>query len=105
MPDPLKVSMISFGSQDGRSHPQVGRFGGDLLGNKWGVKTNDRAEDTDVLLSRFSGIGFRVLNQIGIFDIGLKGFHIDGLQLTVCDVCGTMRLWSVGIFKSAITEK
>ena len=85
MPDPLKVSIMSFGSQDGRSHPRVRRFVGDLFGSMWGVKINESAEDTVVLLSQFSGIGFRVLNQIGILDIGLKGFHIDGLQFTVCD--------------------
>ena len=50
-----------------------------------GREINEIAENTVVLLSQFSGIGFRVLNQIGIVDIGLKGFHIDGLQLTVCD--------------------
>ena len=58
----LKVSTMSFGSQDGRSHPRVRRFGRDLFGSKWGVKINESAEDTVVLLSEFSGIGFRVLN-------------------------------------------
>ena len=77
--------MISLGSQDGRSHPLVRRFGGDLFDSKWGVKINESAEDTVVLLSQFGGIGFKILNQVGIFDISLKGFHIDGLQLTVCD--------------------
>ena len=77
--------MMSFGSQDDRSHLRVRRFGGDLFGSKWGVKIGENAEDTVVLLSQFGGIGFRVLNKIGIVDIGLKGFHIDGLQLTVCD--------------------
>ena len=76
---------MSFGSQDGRSHSRVRRFGGDLCGSKWGVKINESAEDTVVLLSQFGGIGFRVFNQIGVVDVGLKGFHIDGLQLTVCD--------------------
>ena len=76
---------MSFGSQDGRNHPWLRRFGGDLFGSKWGVKIEESAEATVVLLSQFGGIGFRVLNQIGHFDIGLKGFHIDGLQLTVCD--------------------
>ena len=75
---------MSFGSQDGRSYPRVRRFEGDLFGSKWGVKTDESAEDTVVLLNHFGGIGFRVLNQIGIVDVGLKGFHIDGLQLTVC---------------------
>ena len=79
---------MSYGSQDGRSHPRVRRFGRDLLGSKWGVKIDESAEDTVVLLSQFGGIRFRVLNEIGIFDIGLKGFHIDGLQLTVCDGLG-----------------
>ena len=76
---------MSFGGQDGRSHPRVRRFGGDLFDSKWGVKINESAEDTVVLLSQFGGIRFRVLNQIGIVDVGLKGFHIDGLHLTVCD--------------------
>ena len=43
MPDPLKVSTMSFGSQDGRSHPRVRRFGGDLFGSKWGVKIDESA--------------------------------------------------------------
>ena len=77
--------MMSFRSQDGRSHPQVRMSGGDLFGSKWGVKINESAEDTVIVLSQFSGIGFRILNQVRIFDISLKGFHIDGLQLTVCD--------------------
>ena len=68
---------MSFGSQDGRSHPRVRRFGEDLFGSKWGVKIDESADDTVVLLSQFSGIGFRVRNQIGIFDIGLKGFHTE----------------------------
>ena len=76
---------MSSGSQDGRSRPRVRRFGGDLFGSKWGVKIDESPEDTVVLLSQFGGIGFGVLNQIGIVDVGLKGFHIDGLQLTVCD--------------------
>ena len=76
---------MSFGSQDGGSHPRVRRFGGDLIGSKWGVKVDESAEDTVVLLSQFGGIGFRVLNQIGIFEVGRKGFHIDGLQPKVCD--------------------
>ena len=66
---------MSFGGQDGRSHLRVRRFGGDLFGSKWGVKIDESAEDTVVLLSQFGGIGFRVLNQIGIVDVGLKGFH------------------------------
>ena len=66
MPDSLKVSTMSSGSQDGRSHPRVRRFGGDLFASKWGVKIDESAEDTVVLLSHFGGIGFRVLNQIGI---------------------------------------
>ena len=49
------------------------------------MKIDESAEDTVVLLSQFGGIGFRVLNQIGVVDVGLKGFHIDGLQLTLCD--------------------
>ena len=52
---------MSFGRQDGRSHPRVRRFGGDHFGSKWGVKIDESAEDTVVLLSQFSGIGFRVL--------------------------------------------
>ena len=76
---------MSFGRQDGRSHPRVRRFGENLFGSKWGVKIDESAEDTVVLLSQFSGIGYRVLNQTGVFDVDLKGFHIDGLQLTVCD--------------------
>ena len=40
---------------------------------------------TLALLSQFGGIGFRVFNQIRVVDVGLKGFHIDGLQLTLCD--------------------
>ena len=76
---------MSFGSQDGRSNLRVRRFGGDLIGSKWGVKIDESAEDNFVLLSQFGGIRFRVLNQIGIFDVGLKGFHVDYLQLTVCD--------------------
>ena len=76
---------MPFGNQDGRSHPRVRRFEGDVFGSKWGVKINERAEDTIVLLSELVCIGFRVLNQIGIVDVGLKGFHIDRLQLTVCD--------------------
>ena len=76
---------MSFGSQDGRSHPRARRFGGDLFGSKWGVKIDESAEDTGVLLSQFGGIGFRVFNQIRVVEVGLKGFHIDGLQLTVCD--------------------
>ena len=50
------------------------------------MKINESAEDTVVWLSQFSTIGFRVLNQIGIFGIGLKGFHIDSLQLTICSL-------------------
>ena len=77
--------MITFGSQDCKSHPRVRMFGGDLFGSKRGVEIDESDEDTVVLLSQFGGIGFRVLDQIGIVDVGLKGFHIDGLQLTVCD--------------------
>ena len=60
---------MSFGSQDGRSHPRVRRFGGDRFGSKWGVKIDESAEDTVVFLSQFDGIGFRVLNQIGMVDV------------------------------------
>ena len=35
----------------------------DLFGNKWGVKINESAEDTVVLLSQFSGIGLKIPNQ------------------------------------------
>ena len=66
-------------------HGLGGLGGGVLIGSKWGVKFDESAEDTVVLLSQFSGIGFRVFNQIGIVDVGLKGFHIDCFQLTVCD--------------------
>ena len=76
--------MMSFGSQDGRSHPRV-RFGRDPSGSKWGVKIDESAEDTVLLLSQFGGIEFSVLNQIRIFDVAHKGFHIDGLQFTVRD--------------------
>ena len=72
-------------SDQGQSHPRVRTSWGDLFDSKWGVKINVSAEDTVVLLSQFSGIGCRILEQVGIFDISLKGFHIDGLQLTVCD--------------------
>ena len=57
-PDPLKVSAMSFGSQDGRSHPRVRRFRGDLFGSKWGVKIDESAEDTVVLLSQDSYLNF-----------------------------------------------
>ena len=57
---------MSFESQDCRSHPRVRRFGGDLFGSRWGVKIDESAKGTVVLLSQFGGIGFRVLNQIGI---------------------------------------
>ena len=36
------------------------------------MKINESAEDTVVLLSQFSDIGFRILNQVGTFDITLK---------------------------------
>ena len=49
------------------------------------MKIDESAEEAVVLLSQYGGIGFRVFNQIGIVDVGLNGFHIDGLQLTVCD--------------------
>ena len=43
---------MSFGSQDGRSHPRVRRFGGDLFGSKWGVEISESVEDTVVLSRR-----------------------------------------------------
>ena len=49
---------MSFGIQDGRSHPRVRRFEGDLVGSKWGVKIDESAEDTVVLLSQSGGTGF-----------------------------------------------
>ena len=61
----------------------LGGFGGDLFGNKRGVEINENGEDTVVLLSQFSGIGLRISDQVRIFDISLKGFHIDGLP-TFC---------------------
>ena len=76
---------MSFGSQDGRSHLWVRRFGGHLFGNKRGVKISEGAQDTVILLSQFSDIGFRIPNQVRIYDISLKGFHIDSLQVTACD--------------------
>ena len=76
--------MMSFRSQDGRRHPWVRRFGRDLFGSTWGMKIDEIAEDTVVFSRQFSGIGFRISNQVRIFDISLEGFHIDGLQLTMC---------------------
>ena len=96
---------MSFGSQEGRSHPRLRRFGGDLFGCKWGVKIDESAEDTVVLLSQFGGIRFRVLNQIGIVDVGLKGIHIDGLQVTVYDGLRYSVTVVCRYFKSATTEK
>ena len=40
---------MSFGSQDGMSHPRVRRFGGDLFGSKWGVKIDESAENTRIV--------------------------------------------------------
>ena len=39
------------------------RFWGDLFGSKWGVKINESAEDTVVVLSQFSGC------DVALFDV------------------------------------
>ena len=49
MPDALKISIISFRSQDGRSHPWVRRLYGDPFGNEWGKKIDESVEDTVIL--------------------------------------------------------
>ena len=50
-----------------------------------GREIDESTENTVVLLSQFGGIGFRAFNQIRVVDVGLKGFHIDCLQRSVCD--------------------
>ena len=49
MPDVLKISTISFRSQDGRSHPWVRRLNRDLFDNQWGKKVDESVEDTVIL--------------------------------------------------------
>ena len=68
---------MSFRSPDVRSHPWVRRLGRDLLGNQRGMKIDDSAEDTVILLSQSSCISLRISNQFRTFDIGLKGFNVD----------------------------
>ena len=63
---------MSFGSQDGRSHPRVRRFGGNLFGSKWCLNIDESAEDTVVLLSQFGGIGFRFLIKSELLMSALK---------------------------------
>ena len=102
MPDGRKISTTSLRNQDGNPHPRVRRFGGDPFGNKRGGEIIESADNTVVWLSEFSSVGFWISNQIRIFDISLKGFNINGLQVKVCHSCGTVWL-SVWIFKPAIT--
>ena len=90
MPDPLKVSMMSFGSQDGRSHRRVRRFGGDLFGSKWGMKIDESAEDTVVLLSQFNGIGLGLLIRSEFWLSALKAPILMAFNLQYVMVCGTV---------------
>ena len=84
MPDALQISMMSFRSQDVTSHPWVGRQGEVFLetGDGWRLTS---VEDTIILLSQFSCIGFRIFNQFRIVDISLKDCYFNHLQLLVLD--------------------
>ena len=55
----------------------LGGFIENFFGNQWGMKIDERIEDTVILLSKFSSICFRISNQIRILDISLEGFHVD----------------------------
>ena len=77
MPDALKISTMSFRSQDGRSHPWVKKLYKDLFDSQWGTKIAESVEDTVILLSLFSCISFWISNQIRILDISLESFHVD----------------------------
>ena len=65
--------------EDDMSHPWVRPLGGDCFGDPLGMKINESAEDTVVLLSLSSFIRFRMSNQLRIFDISLDGFSADCL--------------------------
>ena len=84
------VSTIFFVSQDGRSHLRVRRFGGNVFGSKWGANINESTEDTVVLLSQFSDIAFRVLNQIEILISPLKASMLMAFSLRFVMVCSKM---------------
>ena len=73
----LKISTMSFKSQDGRSHPRVRRLYRDLFGNQWGMKIDESVDDTCILLIHFSCISFGISNQFNIFDINREGFNVD----------------------------
>ena len=77
MPDALKISTMSFRSQDGRSHQWIRRLQRDFFGNQWSMKIDESVEDTIILWSQFSCICFRISNQIKIMDISFEGFHVD----------------------------
>ena len=71
---------MSFRSHDVRSHPWVGRLGGDHFGNKQGMKINESAEYIVILsVLQVSCIGFRITNQFRTCDIGFKGFNVNCL--------------------------
>ena len=57
-------------------------IGGDHFGNPWGVKIDESAEDTVVLLTQHSCVSFRLSNQLGILISALKPSM---LQLSVFD--------------------
>ena len=72
MPGALQISMMSFKSQDGRSHPWVRRLKRDLFGNQRGKKIGKSAEDTVILLRQSSCVSFRMCSQLRIFISALK---------------------------------
>ena len=73
----LKISTMWFRSQDGRSHPWVRRLEGDLFVNQWGMKIDERQEDTVIFLGQFSCISFGISTQFRMYDISLEGCNVD----------------------------
>ena len=68
---------MSVRSQHVRSHPCVRGLGLDLFGNQRGMEINESAENSVILLSKPSYVGFRILNHFRRFDIGLKGCPVN----------------------------
>ena len=66
------------------------------------MKVDESSEDTVILLSQFSciGLGYLISSELMILAAVLFAFNCRDVI-----VCGTVRLWFVGIFKSAATEK
>ena len=105
MPDALKISTISFRSQDSRSHPWVRRLYRDLsvtngawrLMRVWRTLSYCRASSVAFVF------GYLIRSEFWIST--LKASMLIDYNFRCLIVCGMVRIWLDAISKLATTEK